>query len=329
MFRLFALLSLSFISLTYGNDPLRNVASGLTYASCINNDACRGDRECIDENTQEGCSDSNNSACVCVPPEFTPCTNSGDCELGEYCGAGNWSPAICVGRGLEPIPRTEEQADDISNFFSPLDCSFEDTESVDNGNALSYERCEGQGACKGTRQCVIYNLDFCCSSPITGCICAEPLLKYCASNSNCNEEGEVCLRSRIAAPRCVSREARTNFNGGKIFEGARAVCVDAKLLKGVEKVFEKDQVAKVLCDRWDQCATKGHMVTWGDGKVGMWKTYCEESGGCTEAVKMVNSPKWKRGLRVEGKDVSFTAFAARWESKTEERLLRGVMRMGM
>lgn len=110
------------------------------------------------------------------------------------------------------------------------------------------------------------------------------------------------------------------------------VCIDAELLshfKPHELVFENHPTARVLCDPSGSCATKGHIVHY-NGSVMMMSSYCDVVG-CEEREMEVNSPRYRRGLKVESKSdgMRFTAFAARYETKTEEAVLSTAVHIGL
>ena len=61
----------------------------------------------------------------------------------------------------------------------------------------------------------------------------------------------------------------------------------------------------------------------------MMKSYCDIVGGCLRKMMMVNSPKYKRGMSIPSRShgMEFTAFAARYETSTEEVILSTAMRL--
>lgn len=110
------------------------------------------------------------------------------------------------------------------------------------------------------------------------------------------------------------------------------ICVDAKLLSHLtadQLVFPKHRRTSVLCDSFGSCATPGHVVVH-NGRPMMMKSYCAVAG-CTRTVKLVNSPRLSRGIRVPTltKNLDFTALAARYESRAEETVLKALVHMGV
>lgn len=132
---------------------------------------------------------------------------------------------------------------------------------------------------------------------------------------------------------CKSNNCRLNFCVPSDTTNA-GVCIGAHLLTSFHKtqlVFDSHQKANVLCDQFGSCATPGHIVHW-KGEAMMMRTYCKRvDDGCNKQVMLVNSPRYERKLRVDSLSphLSFTAFAARFESVGEELLLRSAVRMGL
>ena len=158
------------------------------------------------------------------------------------------------------------------------------------------------------------------------CFCAFPRAENevpqgCEEDDDCAEDF-VCAKDKF--PVCVREEELERAN----------VCIGVHHLGKFEKrdlVFSNHRLTRVLCDVKDSCATPGHMVLY-RGKGMMMRSYCDVvKGGCETRVMNVNSPRWKRGLTIESKsdDLSFTAFAARWESKVEEGVLQSAIRVGL
>lgn len=112
------------------------------------------------------------------------------------------------------------------------------------------------------------------------------------------------------------------------------ICVDAAALAHLDArdlVFDTHRRAAVLCDTMGSCATPGHMVHF-SGRAMMMRTYCQQAvGGCSRTVKEVNSPKFKRALRVPSRTegLSYTTFAARFETVAEEHVLKTLVHIGL
>lgn len=119
-----------------------------------------------------------------------------------------------------------------------------------------------------------------------------------------------------------------------VSDGSKAseVCIDARLLshmKEGELVFKNHILATVICDTNKSCATPGHMVLF-EGVAMSMRRYCGRVG-CTTELAHVNSPRYRRGLRVatNTKALEFTPFAARYESRVEELFLTAMLRLGL
>lgn len=98
-----------------------------------------------------------------------------------------------------------------------------------------------------------------------------------------------------------------------------------------ELVFKDHRRASVLCDQHESCATPGHIVVYQSIPMSM-STYCAQKNiSCSRRVKLVNSPRMKRGLRVlsNSKDLEFTALAAAKETRLEETVLTFAVSMGI
>lgn len=109
-------------------------------------------------------------------------------------------------------------------------------------------------------------------------------------------------------------------------------CVDAKALEHLPShnlVFQRHATAKVLCDANRSCATPGHMVTY-KREAMMMRTYCGLVG-CKEDIMAVNSPRYRRGLSIKSKTtgLEYSSFAARYQTKAEEILIRIAVHVGL
>lgn len=135
------------------------------------------------------------------------------------------------------------------------------------------------------------------------------------------------------------------------------ICIAAHLLSHLpahDLVFSRHRRAFVLCDGRHRCATPGHMVVYEPHGAMMMSTYCARHvarGACDKRVMLVNSPRMRRGVRVLSEDIAhtprkqrldgegegeetkeramlqFTALAARYGTRLEERALALVIRM--
>lgn len=112
------------------------------------------------------------------------------------------------------------------------------------------------------------------------------------------------------------------------------VCIDAGALSHLPPralLFASHRQARVLCDARGSCATAGHMVQF-HGEVMMMRSYCaREAVQCTWHITVVNSPRFASRLRIGSKTTGllYTVFAARYESRTEERFLSTLVHLGL
>ena len=90
-------------------------------------------------------------------------------------------------------------------------------------------------------------------------------------------------------------------------------------------MYQAHVVAAVLCGQSGSYATSGHMVVY-MGSV-MMKSYCMIAG-CVKRVIEVNSPRYRKRIRVRSKaaGLEYTAFAARYGSENQVWNLAGALR---
>ena len=115
-------------------------------------------------------------------------------------------------------------------------------------------------------------------------------------------------------------------------EPADEICIAVHMLQHLPAsslLYPKHRLARVLCDSANTCATPGHMVVY-HGEAMMMRSYCDFVK-CEKRIMRVNSPLYRRGLIVESESegLVLTAFAARWESGVEERMLKIAIRAGL
>ncbi|KAI0560287.1 hypothetical protein FGB62_118g03 [Gracilaria domingensis] len=102
-------------------------------------------------------------------------------------------------------------------------------------------------------------------------------------------------------------------------------CIASKLLDHMSPellLYKNSLKAHVLCDVDGSCATPGHILVY-QGRSMMMSSYCSHVE-CKRRVMYVNSPRYKRKLRIPSKTkhLEFTAFSARYGTKLEERLMQ-------
>lgn len=333
-----------------------NPQQGLNYWPCLRNNDCYGDRECLNMNGVEGdgkCLDG--ASCVCVPKEFTSCQQNTDCQFGEQCRFSLFHPLHCT-----TLPRTDGvnsyptyDADVESALPTCGPCESESPQgspdvsmrSVDTFSGLfrqddeaprknyTYNSCNTGSDCEANRKCINVLTQCCCGdTPESVCMCLPPRHTFCSSDDDCVDAEEECLRTKVDPPRCVSRTARENFAGETFEDGG--VCIAAVHLQHIASdnlVFARNVPARVLCDQFESCATAGHMVVF-HGVAMTMATYCGKIGNrCSVRQMTVNSPAYKRQLRVASRTAAlfFTPFSTSHETWLEERFLQVAIHLGL
>eukprot|EP00178_Gracilaria_changii_P025519 TRINITY_DN78611_c0_g1_i1.p1 TRINITY_DN78611_c0_g1~~TRINITY_DN78611_c0_g1_i1.p1 ORF type:complete len:333 (+),score=45.94 TRINITY_DN78611_c0_g1_i1:226-1224(+) len=236
----------------------------------------------------------------------------------------------------------------MRSFLRPFQSDAQSlTTSVRNG--LTGDSCKKNEDCKDGRKCAPVNTitDIECGdrADANGCECRAENMKECVASSEC-EDGEVCVDSgnTSAQPFCYSKKAAekdddlnavdgpTNPNASPVAQPSDSVCIAVHSLQHFsekELIYGSHRVARVLCDSKQSCATHGHVVVY-RGRAMMMHSYCQLTG-CVERIMQVNSPRYVRALRVPSltEDLQFTAFAARYRSVLEERVLSSAVRVGL
>lgn len=218
------------------------------------------------------------------------------------------------------------------------------------GEGFGGEDCKGQSEnyCRGDRKCLeipdslsrLKILRECTDTSSVGCFCMDVTAR-CKSSANCSSS-ERCVKGtgdNFYINLCFACSVNpgdlniANVAWNNVDKECASVCVSVDALSGFsqdELVFEQHRRAAVLCDHDDNCATPGHMVLY-LGRAMMMRTYCEQlQYGCSQRLKFVNSPRMKAGLRIMTKSdaLKFLPFAASYESRTEEALIAGLVRLG-
>eukprot|EP00177_Eucheuma_denticulatum_P004220 GFKZ01007645.1.p1 GENE.GFKZ01007645.1~~GFKZ01007645.1.p1 ORF type:complete len:639 (-),score=59.51 GFKZ01007645.1:279-2195(-) len=276
---------------------------GVTAAPCFKDGGCLGERTCVTPlgGAVDPCP-ANGEPCVCFPPDGPQtCESSAECEELELCliGLGVDEPTCAFDLLLE-IDRVEEYPTPMPQPPSP---SVAAPSNTPDGTLT-----ESPGASPGGTEP---------SEPGT----PEPneLGSPEASEEDPAESPEV------QGPPSVSPSPSMT--------PVPFVCVDARLLEGMKKeelVFEEHAMTTVLCDKMGSCATPGHIVVW-NGSSMMMRSYCGVAGGCEEVQMEVNSPRWRKKLRVVTRTsgLEFTAFAAKYATRGEEMALTALVRVGL
>lgn len=323
--------------------------NGLTLSPCNTDGNCLGSRICSSILNfpllgVEGC---DRGPCRCMSRGPDLCLEEGQCERGESCAENpllpRWKP-VCFASDVTEHP------------------TFRKPPPAQARKGLSMDVCRTSSECLDDRVCVRYGAkswDHACQPEDRACMCipaSGPL--FCDRGRTCGE-GEVCATTFVLTtrPYCVSREVVTRFVGvtktkesdtlpssdskpeetvhaspTKASEGS--ACVDVRLLQHVPRkqlVFARDVFSTVLCDSSGTCATPGHIVTF-QGKAMLMQRYCDKTtGGCERQERWVNSPRFRRKLRVAtlSDGLEITAFAARHGTLAEEYALSALVKIGL
>ncbi|KAI0558805.1 hypothetical protein FGB62_185g02 [Gracilaria domingensis] len=310
--------------------------TGLNGDSCEASSDCKEPRRCLDnfalaKEVAVPCPETS-LGCTCV--RLQVCVSTNECPEGESCALLVPGIAFCVSNmlideaGVQPVPAL---AGDNEPSISGL-----------NGDV-----CFSNSDCRGSRECLGLELtEFVpCSSRFLSCVCFDFTRIFCVTDDDC-DDGEGCQqvggRNGCLSKRIDFTQITQLLNGDRpvdlssLASGAteteEGVCIALHSLQHLrqdELLYEKPRLAKVLCDSSNSCATPGHMVSYNE-EVMMMKTYCERRG-CTRKVMYVNSPRFRRALRIDSNtnSLSFTAVASRYELVAEERILSLGVRLGL
>lgn len=346
-----------------GNEISPKNGTGFTSDSCQFDWNCLEPRRCTHyEDVFGGC--AGRRMCRCKLLEGRICQSDANCVSGEQCGnvRGSWSKGTCESKifiasyqDFVPIAEVHNTtskpivANSAGLSWDPCR-SQTDCVSTESAKRVCYHLTENWRAC--------VNRSACYCVPQTPLSCNSSI--YCA-------EGEACAiikDSLSIKPLCVSSYVLVR-NDENLFEeyGAEPsptaeieetlepavvptpmspspskkaeeeVCIDMSHLGHLplsNLVYRRPRRATVLCDEYGSCATKGHIVIW-NGRSMMMRTYCSEFAKCETRIRMVNSPRMELGLRIQShtKGMQFSALAARFESVTEERILVGMIAIGL
>lgn len=218
-------------------------------------------------------------------------------------------------------------------------------------SGVAFDQCSSGTECKPPRECYLNSTDLCALENAGACLCQyEEGLKTCDGATDC-DTAERCMRAEAQTEAfCVSQVMALTLPDLKEVTGETGEaeqdkpspepsadgnyegCVDVGLLGAFgdrDLVYGRHLERNVLCDMEGSCATGGHVVVWRGSAMRM-RTYCEIVR-CVRKVALVNSPSWRRALRVESrtKGLVFTAFAAKYETRMEEVALGLLVRIGL
>lgn len=284
---------------------------GWTFDVCLNDDDCMQDipRKCQHRVSNKPC--RGREMCNCVVDsghnDLDSCSDSTDCSFGEAC--------VTVVDLLVPA-----QPQCISRKLLELDF---------------FKRVYVEVAGNSTQPISSPSPS---SSPSSSPTKSSSLSPSTSPSPSLSESSAQSSHSAIASPSVTSPVDETSPGGetavspSLTMETESEVCVDVDALSHLrpsELVYNRPRRAIVLCDKFGSCATPGHVIMWQESAM-LMHTYCKSHTRCVRAIKYVNSPRLKRLVRIPShtKGLLYTPLAARFVSRLEESLLRGLIRFG-
>lgn len=321
---------------------------GYTAERCKTSADCRSGRTCrhaVNESSVECTASSYSLLCECLPQSsLVPCSGF-DCGTGELCSnqvlaAGRAARGVCISASFA---KSLQQLNPSVIVLDPSDAQVTPDDPIETDlNGKTLVPCTSSSQCGEGRICYNANARMACVSDAAGvsllCVCfpngglRSCQGKDCADGEFCSNQ--VAEEGRLETGACISQRvaeaAAEHMLGMEIVR--HGVCIEVEALRHLPPevlLYEKDRLARVLCDRNGSCATPGHMVRY-RRRAMMMEGYCEIVG-CAERVKKVNSLRYRRGMTVPSAtdDLDFTVFAAKYESSLEERILRSLIRVGL
>ena len=318
--------------------------SGLAQDACKATSQCKAPRTCLKITTEsspgvyapcDGYREQRND-CACNSLPYA-CRHKIHCNAGEVCAENK-------DKSFHPLCMSKEMFSYTSHAVMEAD--------YENGTTLTMEPCLTDAECVAPRSCISGQRLFQHCFGRENCFCLH--FKRCSRSSDCTE-GEICGIDRkrtFAVPFCASAYFYRGTNSFKTVEEdpsliqdgthlvsqepdpssatdpiRRDVCIAAHHLHHLPQeslLFASHHISEVLCDSWDNCATRGHIVKYKSTPM-MMMSYCAFVE-CAEKLMPVNAPAGF-GTVVESRkaDLHFTALSARYETRLEEIFLSHVV----
>lgn len=303
--------------------------------------------------------------CRCLDANVPVCSDSDACPNNNNCVSfdSDDTPSVCVpcpyynlALQLSPGSVFVEGKNNCNAPLSPLglDGSLVTCRSDSNCDVGSCVNTKLEPCTTKNAACACFNnkMPLCSSSDnceadsvcVTTGIENTPSLCLPCSYYNLTTQVVPGVLSILGDERCDKNTASTEAGSGSNTDSDDPeqspdgspeddpVCVDSDLLSHLQLadlVFSQHRRASVLCDVNGSCATPGHIVLH-KGNAMMMQSYCRRVSKCTTRVMHVNSPRMNGKIRVSTKtsDLSFTAFAARYQSTIEEAFLSTIVHAG-
>lgn len=304
-----------------------NTAAGKTLYPCVVDNDCKGNRTCFSAKGRSfikhrsSCAKEAIFGCLCMPPKVKSCSKNRQCEEGEVCVKLDWTEdkeVLCASADMEKHSRIVSVASDDPQV-SP---------SVSAGESASPEASFGPTLPQASTS-PSFDPNQSVVPPVGGVgpdISVTPEMSPLLEPIPSDEPSPEMTLSPPVEPEAESANEPTPS------PTEDPICIDARALihlSQIDLVFDEHTMATVLCDSTGSCATKGHMVVY-KGSTMMMRTYCALTE-CVEKKVEVNSPKYKRGMRVRSntEGLDFTAFAARYATRVEEAVIKMAVRVGL
>lgn len=258
-------------------------SGGLTGDTCESDAQCVPDRSCItfsvDSANGSPCSFGDDN-CLCIPPEFLPCTSSVECVPGEVCALVDPDlDGICLSEELVEVSGIPEVGPVNSTESTPSP-----SPPATPSGGLTADDCQVDSDCVPDRTCQGAETDSC---PVGGfCFCFPPELQFCSSSVEC-VPGEVCVALEgIEDTFCVSEEFADSASGvGEVSPGNSTVPDDPLVepsaappagLTGDQCVDDFDCLEDRSCDISGDCSA-GNCIC-----LPLVLTNCTSSVDCVE-----------------------------------------------
>eukprot|EP00178_Gracilaria_changii_P025427 TRINITY_DN78311_c0_g1_i1.p1 TRINITY_DN78311_c0_g1~~TRINITY_DN78311_c0_g1_i1.p1 ORF type:complete len:434 (+),score=42.99 TRINITY_DN78311_c0_g1_i1:90-1304(+) len=330
--------------------------SALDGENCTSASDCKARRHClgdfsIADNTAFPCEPT--STCSCV--SFRMCLSAIDCYEGEDCAEFAGGVRFCESikqlqqTARSPVPSPSGVPQRAVLGFN-LDTCFSDAHCIGDRKCLAKDKSLDKRVPCDTQYL------FCFCFPADGDTLCE-LDTDCAQGEKCQywRRAFRCLTDKVdyeknwqelgfSIPNTTAQPATKpvpSADSGAAQEedaltsassqdgGACIAMHSLQHLPNRQLLYTQPRLARVLCDSNRSCATPGHMVVY-KARLMMMSTYCEIHS-CSSTIMFVNNPRFRRAMRVTSNTpfLLFTAVAARYESRLEERLLAIAVRSGL
>lgn len=323
-------------------------SQGYTFSSCSTDQGCVGSRTCRDVPTELSQPCDYNSYvinCLCIPPTINDliCTESSKCDQGEVCtdllknllNDATIPDGLCVDKSQLPYLETPKKCETdldcapvgvcitISSFsYCGASMSALSNSTTEETTMPELATLEPSLIAEETTLPELATLQ-------PGLIAEETTLPGLETFEPSLTAEETTM-PELATLEPVENDSESMLPQSSTEGGDACIAVHSlKHLPITSLKYLNHRMATVLCDENHSCATPGHMIMF-RGDAMMMKSYCHIVG-CKKITMAVNSPRYERRLRVPSNTVhlSFLAFAARYGTRTEERMFQTAVRVGL